>query len=99
MASYHSESVISRYEVRALFRMLLEDELRLIAVDDKPDRVRGVATVESSSSSSGDSDFRFRGVKVPVEEALDRCLFSRKARISWSRIDWYSSFCSFVTGA
>jgi hypothetical protein len=88
MASYHSESVISRYEVRGLFLILLEDELRLMAVDDKPDRVTGVATVDSSSSSSGDSDLRFRGVKVPVEEALERCLFSRKERISWSRMDW-----------
>jgi hypothetical protein len=68
--------------------MLLLDELRLMAIDDKPDRVLGVPTLDSSSSSSGDSDLRFRGVEVPVEEALERCLFSRKERISRSKIDW-----------
>ena len=52
------------------------DEVRLIGVD-APDRVLGVEFVEISSSSSGDSDFRLRGVTVPEEVTLARCLFSR----------------------
>ena len=52
-----------------------------------PERVRGLET-DKSSTSSGEPDFRLRGVTVPEEVARDKCLFSRKARTSLSKIDW-----------
>jgi hypothetical protein len=61
------------------------DDVRLMGVE-APDLVLGVEAVESSSSS-GDADFRFRGVTVPDEDAIARCLFSKKERISLSKID------------
>jgi hypothetical protein len=57
------------------------DEVRLMGVDAP------VEFVDISSSSSGDSDFRLRGVTVPEEVTLARCLFSRNEWMSLSKID------------
>jgi hypothetical protein len=54
---------------------------------DAPERVLGVEFAETSVSSSGDSDFRFRGVTVPEDVTRARCLFWRNEWISLSRID------------
>ena len=73
MAAYHSESLISLYDVLAFLRNRRDPVLR--GVDVPETSVEGIL----NSSGSGDSEYRFCGVTEPdVVVARDKCLFSRK---------------------
>jgi len=78
MAVYHSESLISLYDVLAFLRNRRDPVLR--GVDVPETSVEGIL----NSSGSGDSEYRFCGVtdcgvtEPDVVVARDKCLFSRK---------------------